>query len=114
MFVLEGISCRSRKRKKKKRRSEKSKELVDIGPIFNRLHTSLCFDVAGEIKKGWNRELKERERKKQEKEQRDKERKTHQSHQRLSFKVREREERERGQATILAAEHLKQEDIFGF
>lgn len=94
VFVLEGISSRSQKRKKKKKRSEKSRELVDIGPIFNRLHTSLCFDVAGEIKKGWNRELKERERKEQEKEQRDKERKTHQSHQRLSFKVRERERRE--------------------
>jgi len=48
---------------KKKRRSEKSRELVDIGPIFNRLHTSLCFDVAGEIKKGWKRELKESKRK---------------------------------------------------
>lgn len=91
MFVLEGMSSRSRKKKKKRRRSEKSGELVDIGPIFNRLHTSLCFDVAGEIKKGWNGELKERERKEQEKEQRDKERKTHQSHQRLSFKVREKE-----------------------
>lgn len=69
MFVLEDMSSRSRK-KKKKRRSEKSRELVDIGPIFNRLHTRLSFDVAGEIKKGWNREMKERERKEQEKEQR--------------------------------------------
>lgn len=56
VFVLEGISSRSRKRNKKKRRSEKSRALVDIGPIFNRLHTSLCFDVAGEIKKGGRKE----------------------------------------------------------
>lgn len=87
MFLLEGMSSRSRMRKKKKR-SEKSRGLVDIGSIFNRLHTSLCFDVAGEIKKGWKKERKKGE---EEKEQRDKERKTHQSHQRLSFKVGEKE-----------------------
>lgn len=65
-------ACPPGLRRKGKGEVKKVQELVDIGPIVNRLHTSLCFDVAGEIKKGWNREPKERE----EKEQRDEERKT--------------------------------------
>lgn len=76
-------------RRKGKGEVKKARELVDIGPVFNRLHTSLCFDVAGEIKKGWNREPKERE----EKEQRDEERKTPKSSTSRFQRDREREVR---------------------